>query len=173
MIAGDDFEVIPLGAGENPPVPGAVKIAHLDMAQKHQSGRTKARKAALDILFEADLLDAGVKTCLDNRLEHPNMAVRDFTAEIVIGVAEHLGEIDAKIDTCMTGDWSLDRMPRVDRCLARIAVWELDYTAIDSRAAISETLELADQFSTDDSVKYLNGLLSRAERIRSGRTIDD
>lgn len=172
-MAADEIQEIPLGAGENPPIPGAVRVACVDMAGKHHSGRTKARKAALDILFGADLLGVEILAVLEQRIAGPDATVRGFTAEIVRGIAEHLGEIDARIDTCLTGDWTLDRMPRVDRCLARIAVWEMDYTDIDARAAISETLALADELSTDDSVKYLNGLLGRAVSFRSGRTNDD
>ena len=59
-------------------------------------------------------------------------------------------------------------MPRVDRNLARIAVYELDHTSIGTRAAISEALELADELSTDESVAFLNGLLGRAAQTRSG-----
>lgn len=162
-----DEQPLPLAAGEHPPVPGAVKVSSVDMALiRHHSARTKARKAALDILFEADLLDHEVADGLAKRLDAEGVAVRELTREIVLGVADNLPEIDQRITQATTSDWTIDRMPRIDRNLARIAVYELDHTDIDSRAAISEALELADELSTDDSVTFLNGLLGRVARTR-------
>ena len=161
-----DEKPLPLAAGEHPPVPGAVKVASVDMAERHHSARTKARKAALDILFEADLLGRDAWGLLAERLDAPGPKVRELTREIVLGVRDNATEIDRRIAGALTGDWTLDRMPRIDRNLARIAVYELDHSEIDARAAISEALELADELSTDDSVSFLNGLLGRVARTR-------
>ncbi len=159
---------IPLAAGEHPPVPGAFKVSSLDMAGRHHSARTKARKAALDVLYEADLLGTDPFTCLAARLDDPEVVIREFTRELVLGVRDNAAQIDRRISEATASQWPIERMPRVDRNLARIAVYELDHTSIDTRAAISEALELADELSTDESVAFLNGLLGRAAQTRSG-----
>jgi N utilization substance protein B len=79
----------------------------------------------------------------------------------VEGAAEHLDRIDELIASYAEG-WTLERMPVVDRNLARIAVYELLYVdEIDDPVAISEAVELAKQLSTDDSPRFLNGVLAR------------
>lgn len=167
-----DEQPLALAAGEHPPVPGAVKISSVDMAARRRSARTKARKAALDILFEADLLDQDPFTSLAKRLDDPDLAVRDFTRELVLGVRDNSDEIDQRITAATVSQWPIERMPRVDRNLARIAIYELDHTAIATSAAISEALELADDLSTDESVVFLNGLLGRAAQTRPAKAAD-
>ncbi|WP_341728746.1 transcription antitermination factor NusB [Brooklawnia sp.] len=167
-----DERPLPLAAGEHPPVPGAVKVSSVDMADAHHSTRTKARKAALDMLFEADLLNQDPFASLANRLDDPEVTVREFTREIVLGVRDNATQIDQRIGSLTSSQWPIERMPRIDRCLARMAIYELDFTEIDVRAAISEALELADELSTDDSVAFLNGLLGRAAQTRPGRKAD-
>ncbi|GAA2184305.1 hypothetical protein GCM10009785_31670 [Brooklawnia cerclae] len=162
----DKERILPLAAGEHPPVPGAVKVESVDMADRHHSARTKARKAALDVLFEADLLQRDPLDSLEDRLGASGFEVREFTRELVRGVRMHGTDIDARISGASASDWPIERMPRIDRNLARIAVYELDHTDIDSRAAISEALELADELSTEESVPFLNGLLGRVAQSR-------
>lgn len=169
MTHPSDEQPLPLAAGEHPPVPGAIKVSSVDMADAHYSTRTKARKAALDILFEADLLNRDPFDSLARRLDDPEASVREFTREIVLGVRDNSEEIDRRISSLAASQWPIERMPRIDRCLARIAIYELDFTDIDVRPAISEALELADGLSTDDSVTFLNGLLGRAAQTRPGR----
>lgn len=159
--------VIPLAPGENPPVPGAVKVASRDMASEHSSTRRKARRAALEILFEADLMECSPAEIMTSRIGEAGYHLRDFTRQIIEGIAEYHEAIDARIAESMTGDWTIARMPRVDRNLARVAVWELDYTDVDMRICITEALQLANEYSTDESVSYLNGLLARAAQHRS------
>lgn len=161
-------KALPLAAGEHPPVPGAVKVRSVDMAGRHHSARTKARKAALDMLFEADLLQRDPLESLEDRLATAGVQVRELTRELVRGVRMHNAEIDERIGQASAADWPIERMPRIDRNLARIAVYELDYTEIDARAAISEALELAEELSTDESAVFLNGLLGRVAQSRSG-----
>ncbi|MGB3953719.1 MAG: transcription antitermination factor NusB [Brooklawnia sp.] len=166
-------EPLPLAAGEHPPVPGAVKISSIDMATRHHSARTKARKAALDILFEADLLQRDPFESLADRLDDPDQLVREFTRELVLGVRDNADQIDRRISALTPRQWPIERMPRVDRNLARMAVYELDHTGIEASAAISEAVGLADELSTDDSVAFLNGLLARAAQTRPGRTTNE
>jgi N utilization substance protein B len=126
--------------------------------------RRKARRRALDVLYQADLRDAPVLDVLASyleRLEQPKPDHIRYTITIVEGVAEHAGRIDELIGSYAEG-WTLDRMPPVDRNLARIAVWELLYAGdVDAAVAISEAVELASTMSTDDSPRFLNGVLGR------------
>jgi transcription antitermination protein NusB len=126
--------------------------------------RRKARKRALDVLYEADLRDLPVDTVLSaylTRMEKPLPEHLPYAISLVEGVNEHLNRIDETIGTYAEG-WTLDRMPVVDRNLARIAVYELFYVKeIDDPVAITEAVELAKELSTDDSPRFLNGLLGR------------
>ena len=126
--------------------------------------RRKARKRALDVLYEADLRDlppAQVLTTYLDRIAKPRPDHLDYTVSLVEGVARNLDRIDELIASYAEG-WTIDRMPVVDRNLARIAVFELLYVAeIDDPVAISEAVELAKQMSTDDSPRFLNGILGR------------
>ncbi len=128
------------------------------------SARRKARKRALDVLYEADLRDLaprGVLTTYLDRIAKPHPDHLDYTVALVEGVAEHLDRVDALIASYAEG-WTIDRMPVVDRNLARIAVYELLYVPeIDDPVAITEAVELARQMSTDDSPRFLNGILGR------------
>ena len=126
--------------------------------------RRKARKRALDVLFEADLRDrrpSDVLTDYVARLERALPGHLDYAIGLVNGVAAHLDRIDELIGSYAEG-WTIDRMPVVDRNLARIAVYELLFVdEIDDAVAITEAVELARQMSTDDSPRFLNGLLGR------------
>jgi len=126
--------------------------------------RRKARKRALDVLYEADLRDLPpsrvLSTYLD-RIAQPHPAHLDYTIMLVEGVAKELDRIDELLASYAEG-WTLDRMPVVDRNLARIAVYEmLSVPEIDDPVAITEAVELAKQMSTDDSPRFLNGVLGR------------
>ena len=126
--------------------------------------RRKARKRALDVLYEADLrgLPPGqVLTGYVQRLERPHPGHLEYAVGLIEGVAKHQEHIDELISSYAEG-WTLDRMPVVDRNLARIAVYELLHVdEIDDAVAITEAVELARQMSTDDSPRFLNGVLGR------------
>ncbi|HEX5202441.1 MAG TPA: transcription antitermination factor NusB [Actinoplanes sp.] len=126
--------------------------------------RRKARKRVLDVLYEADLRDLPpsevLRTYVD-RIEKPRPDHLDYAIGLVEGVAKNLDRIDELIASYAEG-WTLDRMPVIDRNLARIAVYELLYVPeIDDPVAITEAVELAKQMSTDDSPRFLNGILGR------------
>jgi N utilization substance protein B len=126
--------------------------------------RRKARKRALDVLFEADLRNLPPEQVLAGyveRLARPLPAHLPYAETLVRGVAAHQDRIDELIASYAEA-WTIDRMPVVDRNLARIAVYELLYVdEIDDPVAISEAVELARQMSTDDSPRFLNGVLGR------------
>lgn len=126
--------------------------------------RRKARKRALDVLYEADIRSLPVLDVLEAyvaRLPVPRPEHLAYAMTLVRGVQEHRERIDELIASYAEG-WTLERMPPVDRNLARVAVWELLYADdIDDPVAISEAVELAQSLSTGDSPRFLNGLLAR------------
>jgi N utilization substance protein B len=133
--------------------------------------RRKARKRALDVLYEADLRSEPIGPTLEASLSRIPPADRplhlDYAIALVKGVDANRDRIDEVIASYAEG-WTLDRMPVVDRNLARIAVYELLYVdEIDDPVAITEAVELARQLSTDDSPRYLNGVLGRIAEYAS------
>lgn len=128
----------------------------------HYSAQTKARKAALDILFMAEQRGDSLSETYTEQRSLSGGTVRELTRDIVFGVAEHYDQIDRRIAECTSEAWPLDRMPSVDRNLARMAIYELDYTSTPPGAVISEAIRLAGDLSTDDSPAFLNGLLAKA-----------
>ena len=121
--------------------------------------RTKARKRALDILHAADSLGRPVLEVLS---ENPDE--KEFTRELVSGVVEHREELDELIRR-YADRWVLERMPIVDRNLLRIGIFELLHREdIPAAATINEAVELAKLLSTEDSGRFVNGLLGRVAR---------
>jgi N utilization substance protein B len=123
------------------------------------STRTKARKRALDILFESELREVDPIMTLEERTAAGDPPVREYTAELVRGVANHASEIDARISACLAPGWTLPRIPRVDRNALRIAVYEIDYGEMPDAIAVSEAVQLASELSTDESPAFVNGVL--------------
>ncbi len=133
------------------------------------SARTKARKRALDILFQADvrgeelpiMLAAEAKRAAS---EPDRQASWLYARDIVDGVIDNRDAIDEQITT-FAKDWSLQRMPAVDRALLRIGTWEILYNdEVPTAVAIDEAVELAKEFSTDDSGSFVHGVLARIAR---------
>jgi N utilization substance protein B len=128
---------------------------------KGTSARSKARKRALDVLFEAEQRELPPLEMLVERTGDPDYPMREYAAELVRGVASHQEEIDELLETYAQG-WSLGRMPAVDRSVLRIGVWELLYNDdVPDKVAIDEAVELARLISTDDSPGFVSGLLGR------------
>jgi len=125
------------------------------------AARSKARKRALDILFEADQRSVPASQVLAARVGMADPPVHEHTVRLVEGVSEHGSRIDTLIET-YSQDWPLDRMPAVDRALLRVSVYELLYVDdVPDTVVIDEAVELAKQLSTDDSPSFVNGLLAR------------
>ena len=128
--------------------------------------RSKARKAALDVLFEADQRQVPVVDVLAARTAMADPPVREHTTAIVEGVVAHSERIDELIETYSQG-WPLDRMPAVDRALLRVSVFELLYADdVPDSVAVDEAVELAKELSTDDSPAFVNGLLGRLLELK-------
>ncbi|TAM69953.1 MAG: transcription antitermination factor NusB [Microbacteriaceae bacterium] len=136
------------------------------------SARTKARKRALDILYSADMRQSPIATVLAAEAERAasepaRAASWLYAREIVDGVQDHLTEIDELIETYAQG-WTVARMPAVDRAVVRIGIWELLYNdEVPAGVAISEAVEAAAALSTEDSPRFVSGLLSKIAQIHT------
>ena len=136
------------------------------------AARTKARRRALDVLFEAD--QKGIESSdellalLEQRM-HVTVAQGPFpqyAVEIVEGVVAHRAEIDELLSNYSQG-WTLDRMPTVDRCILRLGAWELLFNEdVPDAVAVDEAVHLAAELSTDDSPTFVNGLLGRLLELK-------
>ena len=132
------------------------------------AARTKARKAALDLLFEADQRSLNVAELLGQRLEQPaaDAPVREYTSTLVRGVVEHWTAINDLITTWAQG-WTLERMPAVDRAILRLGTFEVVYAEdVPEVVAIDEWVALATDLSTDESPKFVNGVLGRLLELK-------
>ena len=123
------------------------------------AARTKARKRAVDVLYEADVRGDDRLSVLRDRIETANPPVPEHTVRLVEGVAEHAARIDELIDA-HASNWSIDRLPDVDRAILRMATFELLWADdVPDLVVIDEAVELAKALSTDDSPAYVNGVL--------------
>jgi transcription antitermination protein NusB len=130
------------------------------------SARSKARKRALDVLFEAELRGLPVLELLAERITLGDPPVPDYAADLVRGVAVHTARIDELI-SAHAEDWTLDRMPAVDRNVLRIGVYELLWAPdVPDGVVISEAVLLASDLSTDASPPFVNGLLARIAELK-------
>ncbi|HEX5294236.1 MAG TPA: transcription antitermination factor NusB [Streptosporangiaceae bacterium] len=130
--------------------------------------RSKARKRALDILFEAEIRSEPVLALLDARTAAADPPVAPYAAELVEGVHAHRGQIDELLAAHAQG-WTLDRMPAVDRNVLRIGTFELLWQDdVPDPVAISEAVQLARDLSTDGSPSFVNGLLARLLELKPG-----
>jgi N utilization substance protein B len=132
------------------------------------AARSKARKRALDILFEAEIRAVPVLPLLDERVAAASPPVSPYAADLVRTVQEHRGQIDELLAAHAEG-WTLDRMPAVDRNVLRIGAAELLWRDdVPDAVAISESVQLARDLSTDGSPSFVNGLLARLLELKPG-----
>jgi len=136
------------------------------------AARSKARKRALDILFEAELRGLPTLELLSMRQSLGDVPVRPYAAELVRGVASHSERIDELISWNLV-DWTMERMPAVDRNILRIGVYELLWANdVPDGVAISEAVALAQDLSTDNSPSFVNGLLARIKAEKPALSLD-
>ncbi len=132
------------------------------------SARSKARKRALDILFEAEQRGLNVESLLAERLARPGTEapLNEYTVELVQGVVRKWTSINELLSTYSQG-WTIERMPAVDRAILRIGAFEVLYADdVPDAVAISEAVALAKSLSTDDSPTFVNGLLARLAEVK-------
>jgi N utilization substance protein B len=129
------------------------------------SARHKARKRALDFLYESDIRGTSATDLFSNR-PPSELSEGEYVKILLEGIASHRSKIDELIVTYAQG-WDLDRMPSIDRNILRISLFEILWMEnIDDRIAISEAIELAKELSTDESSSYINGVLGRIVALK-------
>ena len=131
------------------------------------AARTKARKRALDVLFESEVRGLPLDGTLEERIAAQDPPIGDYSVELVRGVAEHQDRIDELLTTYAEG-WTLDRMPSVDRNVLRLGVFELLYADdVPDSVALSEAVALVQDLSTDESPSFVNGVLGAIQRHKT------
>jgi len=131
------------------------------------AARSKARKRALDILFESEVRGLDVGGTLDDRVAAAEPPLNDYTVTLVRGVAARHARIDELLTSYAQG-WSLERMPAVDRNALRIGVYEVLYVDdVPDAVAVSEAMNLVRELSTDESPAYVNGVLGHIVRDKA------
>ena len=139
------------------------------------SARSKARKAALDLLYEADIRGTNAVETLNLRdivEEGPDARpIREYTRELVNGVGDNFRKIDELITTYAQG-WDMDRLPAVDRNILRIGIYEILWSpTTPDGVAIDEALTLAKELSTDETAGFIHGVLGRISSIKESLAI--
>ena len=142
------------------------------MAGTRFGGRTLARSQALQLLFQAEACGRTVSDVLEGDYALDEGPLDDYASELALGADAMLHELDAVI--AVTSDnWSVSRMPAVDRNLLRLALFEMfDEGGVDTAVAIDECVELAKAYGTDESSRFVNGVLGKvARRIEAGEDV--
>ena len=130
------------------------------------SARTKARKRALDALYAAgvrhdDALKLLRETSVEVEDRQNQEAIFDYAEMLLTGYFANADQIDNELKMLADG-WALERMPNVDRAILRLAAWEILHNSeVPNEVAISEAVALASEYSTDESPKFINGVLAR------------
>ena len=152
-----------------PPAPGSPGRSRLGPDTQRSSSvaaRSKARKRALDLLFEAEVRGEPVLDLLEQRIIAASPPVGEYAMELVRGVQAHRERIDELLEEHAEG-WTLDRMPIVDRNVLRIGLYEMLWADdVPDAVAISEAVLLARDLSTDASPAFVNGLLAHLLELK-------
>ncbi|MFW5417368.1 transcription antitermination factor NusB [Nocardiopsis sp. CNT-189] len=123
--------------------------------------RRKARRRAIEVLYEAELRGASVGSVIERRRAQAEPPINEFTEHLAASVDEHQERIDDLLNTYAIG-WTLERMPVVDRNILRMGAYELLWDEeIPDGVAIAEAVAVAKELSTEESPTFINGLLSR------------
>lgn len=137
------------------------------------TARTRGREYALQVLYELDASGKDADSALDAYWSNfettgrpagspePDPAIKTFTQQLVTGVAKNVAELDSMIERCST-NWRLDRMPRVDRNVLRLACFELMHTLdVPVKVVINEAIELGKRYGSEESGAFINGILDK------------
>ena len=146
------------------------------------SPRTRGREYALQILYEVDVSGKDASVALDDYWQHfeapgrqpgtaePDPALKEFVGQLVNGVGANLRELDEAIEKASI-NWRLDRMPRVDRNVLRLATWELAHAKdVPMKVVINEAIELAKRYGSEESGSFVNGILDKVAESLRGKT---
>lgn len=136
------------------------------MSLKVERGRTRARSQALQLLFQAEALDRSLEDVLEGDYLLTSGPLEDYAAELARGTYEHISVIDRVLES-VSDNWHLDRMPGTDRNLLRIATFEMRFAdeKLEDAIVINEAVEIAKAFGTDESSKFVNGVLGRVAEL--------
>ena len=133
---------------------------------KRHGARYRARRRAVDILFEAETRDIDPVAIVEDRAQlsqdplNAVAPVADYTRTIVAGAAEKLDDLDDAIERHLSEDWELFRLPAVDRQILRVAAWEILFNdEVDAPVSIKEGVEMAAEYSGADAAPYINVVL--------------
>ena len=133
--------------------------------------RSKARKRALDVLYESAQRGTDPVATLRDRLAQSDPPVPEYAVHLVEGVVAHRERIDELLAT-YAEDWTLERMPPVDLAVLRIGVFELLWCDdVPDPVVVSEAVELATSLSTDESPRFVNGLLARLQSLKPSLSV--
>ena len=137
---------------------------------KQPGTRHKARRRAVDLLFEAEAKKVSPAQLVAERREYVRSdesvgSIHDYTATVINGLADDQNQIDAVISSHLR-EWTLERLPAVDRAIMRLATWELfNSLDVDTIVVVDEAVELAKELSTDDSPAFVNGVLAKIAEL--------
>ena len=146
---------------------------------KRHGARYRARRRAVDILFEAETRDIDPVAIVEERAElakNPANAVApiaDYTRVIIAGAAESLDEIDDSIERFLSENWELHRIPAVDRAILRVATWEILYNdEVEAPIAISNAMEMSTEYAGDSASPYIHAVLDDIIQANSAEAPD-
>ena len=129
--------------------------------------RTLSRELALKILYQSDITNKSISVAIEDFFkdeETKEQAVIEYTRRLVLGVGEHLNEIDKKISE-YAANWELKRMAVIDRNVLRLGVFELKFESdVPPKVTINEAVELAKKYGDIDSSKFINGVLDKIHK---------
>ena len=137
------------------------------------AARSKARKRAVDVLYESDVREVNPLWTLAERVKLSDPPVNDYTTELVEGVQAHRARLDEILGQYSDG-WTIARMPGVDRAVLRLGLYELLWRDdVPPAVVIDEAVELVKSLSTDESPRFVNGVLARVLRDRELLVVED
>ena len=142
------------------------------MGRRRFGGRTLARSQALQLLFQAEASGRDVAAILDDDYLLSDGPLDDYGRELALGAGSMIPQLDAIIQSA-SDNWSVSRMPATDRCLLRVIVYEmLEEDEVDPSVSIDESVELAKAYGTDESSRFINGVLGNiADRLEAGEDL--
>lgn len=128
--------------------------------------RGRARRRALEILFEAEQRNTTPLAALQRRREYTDQTINPYTVQIIDGVITHQEQIDELLAQYAHG-WTMERMLGMDKSILRLGAWELLFNdEMPDAAAVNEAVNMAREYSNDDSPSYINGVLGRLQELK-------
>lgn len=132
----------------------------------HISSRGRARRRAVEILFEAEQRKTDPFDGVEARRNHTEQIINPYTVELINGVTAEKDQLD-EILASYTQGWTMERMPAVDRAILRVGLWELLFNDdVPDGVAVSEAVNTATEYSTPESPDFINGLLGRLQELK-------